>query len=150
MGIERWKIFFGSFIGNRTEMMRALQVVSPRHFDLVHVPVPHLPAEESDRILVRPVWVSMCGSDIPFFTGRKRFRSYPLAPGAPIHECAGEVVESSSALFRPGDRVLSIPDGDQGLAEFFVAQISRTISLKGEVEYLVLRRTDFQDYKLER
>ncbi len=114
-------------------MMKALQVVRPRSFDRVQVPVPHLPADVSDRILVRTAWVSLCGSDIPFFTGRKRFRSYPLAIGAPIHECVGEIVESSSALFRPGDRVLSIPEGDQGLAEYFIAQISKTVKLHPDI-----------------
>jgi threonine dehydrogenase-like Zn-dependent dehydrogenase len=74
----------------------------------------------------------MCGSDIPFFTGNKRYRSYPLMPGAPIHECIGEVVESTSDEFRPGSMVLSIPDGDLGLAEYFVAQASKTIPLKPE------------------
>jgi threonine dehydrogenase-like Zn-dependent dehydrogenase len=108
-------------------MMNALQVTRPRTFDRVQVPVPSL--EETDLILVRTAWVSMCGSDIPFFTGKKRLQSYPMAPGAPIHECVGEVVESSSELFRPGDRVLSIPDGDQGLAEFFLARSWRTVAL---------------------
>ena len=105
--------------------MKALQVVRPRSFDRVEVPVPGLPAEGNDRILVRTAWVSMCGSDIPFFTGNKRLRSYPLSPGAPIHECVGEVVESASERFQPGDRVLAIPDGDQGLAEFFLAHASK-------------------------
>jgi L-iditol 2-dehydrogenase len=114
-------------------MMKALQVVSPRQFAHVEVPVPILSAGIEDRVLVRPAWVSMCGSDIPFFTGRKRFRSYPLAVGAPVHECVGEIAESTSELFRPGDCVLSIPDGDQGLAEFFVAQASKTILLKSEI-----------------
>src|SRR5271157_5302161 len=102
-------------------LMQALQIKTPRCFDPIRVEVPRLP-DETDRVLVRTAWVSMCGSDIPFFTGKKRFRTYPLAPGAPIHECVGEIVASTSGLFRPGDRVLSIPDGDQGLAEFFLAQ----------------------------
>jgi L-iditol 2-dehydrogenase len=114
-------------------LMKALQVVNPRSFDRVEIPVPHLPPESTDRILVRTLWVSMCGSDIPFFTGKKRFQSYPLVQGAPVHECVGEVVKSASELFRPGDRVLSIPDGDQGLAEFFLAQASRTIKLKADM-----------------
>jgi len=75
----------------------------------------------------------MCGSDIPFFTGGKRLRTYPLAPGAPIHECTGEVVESTSGLFQPGDQVLAIPEGDQGLAEFFVAQESKAVRLPPEL-----------------
>jgi L-iditol 2-dehydrogenase len=115
-------------------IMNALQVVRPRSFERVRVPVPNLPAEVKDRILVRTARVSLCGSDIPFFTGKKRSRSYPLAVGAPIHECVGEIVESSSELFRPGDQVLAIPDGDQGLAEYFIAQISKTVKLHPEIK----------------
>ena len=115
-------------------MMNALQVVRPRSFERVRIPVPHPAPEEADGILVRTAWVSMCGSDIPFFTGNKRFQPYPLAPGAPIHECVGQVIESSSNRFRPGDRVLAIPNGDRGLAEFFVAQASKTILLNPKIE----------------
>jgi L-iditol 2-dehydrogenase len=107
-------------------LMKALQAVRPGVFEQVQVPVPSLPPEAPERVLVRTGWVSMCGSDIPFFSGNKRFLQYPLAPGAPIHECVGEVVESTTVLCQPGDRVLSIPDGNQGLAELFVAQASRT------------------------
>jgi L-iditol 2-dehydrogenase len=110
-------------------MMKALQVVQPRSFDRVEVPIPHLSTKVRDRILVRTQWVSLCGSDIPFFTGKKRFRSYPLAFGAPVHECVGEVAESTSELFNPGDKVLAIPEGDQGLAEYFVALSSKTVKL---------------------
>ena len=114
--------------------MKALQVTRPRLFELKEIPAPQFPADGEARVLVRTHWVSMCGSDVPFFTGNKRYRSYPLAPGAPIHECVGEVVESTSAGFRPGDAVLSIPDGDQGLAEFFVALASKTIPLNAEMD----------------
>ncbi len=113
--------------------MKALQAVRPRVFDRVEVPAPRPAPEGSGAILVRTAWVSMCGSDMPFFTGKKRSRSYPLAVGAPIHECVGEVVESSSAVFRPGDRVLSIPDENQGLAEYFVAQESKTVKLPPDI-----------------
>jgi L-iditol 2-dehydrogenase len=107
-------------------LMRALQVVRPRSFESIQIPIPKLP-EEKGYILVRAAWALTCGSDIPFFIGNKRFRNYPLAPGAPIHECSGEVVESSSERFRPGARVLSIPDGDLGLAEYYLAQASKTM-----------------------
>jgi len=110
-------------------LMKALQVIQPRSFASVQVPVPRLTFSSPDRILVRPSWVSMCGSDIPFFTGSKRFKPYPLAPGAPIHECAGQVIESTSDLFQPGDYVVAIPEGDQGLAEFLVAQAAKTVRL---------------------
>ena len=110
-------------------LMKALQVTRPRLFELMEIPVPQLPAEGEDRVLVRTAWASMCGSDIPFFTGNKRYRSYPLAAGAPMHECVGEVVASTSKKFRQGDTVLAIPEGDQGLAEFFLAQASKTVAL---------------------
>ena len=109
--------------------MKALQVIEPRTFRLVQVPVPELGTSGSNRILVQPEWVSLCGSDIPFFTGSKRFRSYPLAPGAPLHECVGRVVKSNSKLFKPSDRVVAIPESDQGMAEFFVAQASKAVKL---------------------
>jgi threonine dehydrogenase-like Zn-dependent dehydrogenase len=115
-------------------LMKALQIHRPRMFDLIEVPVPQLPSGENNSLLVRTEWVSMCGSDIPFFTGNKRFRPYPLAPGAPIHECVGEVAASASNLFHPGDMVLAIPDGDQGLAEFFIAQASKTAALTPDIE----------------
>jgi L-iditol 2-dehydrogenase len=115
-------------------LMKALQVVRPRSFEQIHVPIPQLPSQGNDRILVRTAWVSMCGSDIPFFNGNKRFHSYPLPPGAQIHECVGEVVESTSEVFKPGDRVLAIPDGDQGLAEFFLAQVSKAVVLIPDVD----------------
>jgi threonine dehydrogenase-like Zn-dependent dehydrogenase len=56
---------------------------------------------------------------------------YP--PGAPIHECAGQVVESSSDQYRPGDWVIGIPDGDQGLAESFVAQAAKAVRLPSDL-----------------
>ena len=116
-------------------LMKALQVVRPRRFEPVQVPVPTLP-EEKGYILVRAAWGLTCGSDIPFFIGNKRHRTYPLAPGAPIHECTGEVVESTSDRFKPGDRILAIPDGDLGLAEYFVARASKALVLDPAIKDL--------------
>jgi L-iditol 2-dehydrogenase len=112
--------------------MEALQLVRPRTFNRVQIPVPRLPRGES-CILVRTSWALICGSDIAFFKGNKRFRSYPLDPGAPVHECVGEVVESASQIFKPGDRVLAIPEGNQGLAGFFLAPVSKTASLDDDI-----------------
>jgi L-iditol 2-dehydrogenase len=110
-------------------LMKALQVVRPRSFATVQVPAPHLSSGSADTLLIQTRWVSMCGSDIPFFSGNKRFKTYPLPPGAPIHECAGQVIRSTSSLFQPGDQVIAIPEGDQGLAEFFVAQAAKAVQL---------------------
>ena len=113
--------------------MKALQLVSPRTYKTVEVPVPDLSDSNPDRLLIRTSWVSMCGSDIPFFTGSKRHKNYPLLPGAPVHECVGQVVESTSSQFEPGDRVIAIPDGNQALAEYFVAWTARSVLLPIEL-----------------
>jgi len=114
--------------------MKALQVVNPRQFAQVQTSIPDLRVAGPERILVQPEWVSMCGSDIPFFTGGKRHKSYPLPVAAPIHESVGQVVESTSSLFKPGDRVVSIPENDLGLSEFFVAQAAKAVKLPSDQE----------------
>jgi len=114
--------------------MKALQVTSPRIFAPIHVPTPELQTAGADRILIQPEWVSMCGSDIPFFTGSKRHKSYPLPVAAPIHECVGRVIESSSRLFQPGNRVVVIPESDQGLSEYFIAQAAKAAKLPDNLD----------------
>ncbi len=116
--------------------MNALKVDRPREFRKVQVPVPRIEADDKESVLIRTEWAALCGSDVPFFTGNKRFRTYPMLPGAPIHECVGEVVESGSDRFRPGDTVLSIPDDNLGLAEYFLARSSKTVVLPTDLEDL--------------
>lgn len=113
--------------------MKALQLVSPRVFRTVQIPVPSLGNGNPDRLLIRTSWVSMCGSDIPFFTGSKRHKNYPFAPGFPNHECVGQVVESTSSHFEVGNLVIAIPDGDQALAEYFVAGAAKSVQLSSEL-----------------
>lgn len=106
--------------------MRALQLDQPRSLVAVNAPVPN---PGRDQILVRTEWISICGSDIPFFNGTKYHTIYPLEPGAYVHECVGQVKESISDRFRPGDRVMSIPEGNRGMAEFFISNASKAVLL---------------------
>ncbi len=114
--------------------MKALQVIQPRTFATIKISIPHLKADAFDQILVRTAWISMCGSDIPFFSGGKRLVTYPLPWGMHVHECVGQVVESTSRRFKPDDWVVAIPEDDQGLAEFFVAQDSKAVLLPADLE----------------
>ena len=109
--------------------MKALQLHRPRSFHQIEVPQPDLGSAGPERLVVRPLTLSLCGSDIPFYTGSKRQRRFPLPAGAPIHECLGEVIASSSAQYAPGERVIAIPDSDQGLAEQFLAQAAKAVRL---------------------
>ncbi|MBN1136345.1 MAG: zinc-binding dehydrogenase [Anaerolineae bacterium] len=80
-----------------------------------------MPEIGDGQILVRLEKVVLCGSDIPKFTGMWRGLHYPLPPGMPIHECVGTVADSRSPRFEVGDRVVAIPAGDRGLAEYYAA-----------------------------
>jgi len=113
--------------------MKALQVIQPRSFSLVQVPNPVLDIDRRNFILVHTAWVSMCGSDIPFFCGRKPNLPYPLRSGFPIHECVGQVVQSTSETFQPGDWVLAIPEESRGLAEYFIARTDKAVLLSDEL-----------------
>jgi threonine dehydrogenase-like Zn-dependent dehydrogenase len=106
--------------------MRALQLVEPRQFQTVEIARPGI---GDDQILVRLEKVVLCGSDIPKFTGTWRGLHYPLPPGMPIHECVGVVVDSHSPRFQAGDRVVAIPRGDRGLAEYYVADAIKAVCI---------------------
>jgi L-iditol 2-dehydrogenase len=106
--------------------MKALQLLKPRHFQIVAVARPQ-PGD--GQILVRLEKVVLCGSDIPKFAGLWRGLHYPLSVGMPIHECVGTVVDSRSPRFRAGDRVVAVPRGDQGLAEYYVAEAAKAVHI---------------------
>jgi len=98
--------------------MRSLILDAPRHFSELDIPEPELPGK--GFIKVRHEASVICGTDIPYWRGDKSAQTFPLEPGRPIHESAGRVVESSSAMFEPGDHVVAMPMADQGLAEYYV------------------------------
>jgi L-iditol 2-dehydrogenase len=68
------------------------------------------------ELLVRNQVAAICGSDLHRCLGDSRFfleigdYDYPCPPGYPGHEGIGEVVESRSPRFAPGDLVLTLPD----------------------------------------
>jgi threonine dehydrogenase-like Zn-dependent dehydrogenase len=107
-------------------LVKALQLVKPRQFQVVEIDRPEI---GNDQILVRLERAVLCGSDIPKFTGLWRGLHYPLPAGMPIHECVGSVVESHSSRFDVGDVVVAVPRGDQGLAEYYAAEASRSVRI---------------------
>jgi len=131
--------------------MKALQLVKPRQFRAVEIARPEI---GSDQILVRLEKAVLCGSDIPKFTGMWRGLHYPLPPGMPIHECVGAVIESHSPRFQVGDRVVAIPSGDQGLAEYYVADAAKAIviseALCSSVACLLIQPLSTVVYALDR
>jgi L-iditol 2-dehydrogenase len=101
--------------------MWAMQLTSPQRFTRVEVPDPN-PGD--GQMLVRLSCASICASDIPKFRGitTPQLRN----PGYPIHECIGYVTISKADGFVSGDRVLTMPVNDCGLAQNVLADIRAT------------------------
>jgi threonine dehydrogenase-like Zn-dependent dehydrogenase len=99
--------------------MRSLQITRPRLIEIIDAPYPSLPGK--GWIIVRLIHALICGSDLPAFSGKYQVLNYPLQPGMFIHECTGEVAESTSNRFRPGDRVVAMPHECCGLSEYYPA-----------------------------
>jgi L-iditol 2-dehydrogenase len=114
--------------------MITASLVAPGRYEFREdVPRPVLAEGE---ILVRSRVATLCGSDFPFFTGHHR-TAYPAAPGYPVHETMGEVVESKAAGFAVGDLALAIPSAG-GFCQYFAAKGDRSAVLPQWRDDLVL------------
>jgi len=105
--------------------MKSAVITKPSNIEIMDTPKPQI---EEGQILVKSQTVSICGSDTPYFL-HERPLQYPLPEGFPGHECIGIVAETRSNLFKEGDKVLSIPNGDRGFAEYFSSHPSRTVKI---------------------
>lgn len=83
--------------------MRVLEVTGPEQFSLRERPVPQV---EAGEVLVRPLAVGICGSDVDVIRGTrpKDYINYPIVPG---HEWVAEVVRAGAGIshVRAGDYV---------------------------------------------
>jgi len=113
--------------------MKALQVTQPGSFQTVQVPNLDINLNGPNYLIVKTSYAMMCGSDIPFFCGRKPNLPYPLRPGFPAHECVGEVIQSTSRDFEPGDWVVAMPEDSLGLAEYFLAPVEKAVLLSDSI-----------------
>ena len=98
--------------------MRSLQITRPRLIENIDAPYPSISGK--GWIVVRLRNALICGSDLPAFNGKNQILNYPLPPGMYIHECTGQVVESTSNRFQPGDRVMAMPHDCCGLSEYYL------------------------------
>jgi threonine dehydrogenase-like Zn-dependent dehydrogenase len=105
--------------------VKAAKITKAFNVDIIEIEKPEI---SDGQMLVKNNTASICGSDLPYFLN-ERNPQYPLPPGFPGHECIGIVMESRSKEFKEGDKVLSIPNGDRGFAEYFTTSPSRTVML---------------------
>jgi threonine dehydrogenase-like Zn-dependent dehydrogenase len=97
--------------------MRAIQFVAPGRPEFVDVPIP---AAGPGCALVRPLLLSLCGSDV-----RSAYYApaddYPQPVGRGGHEVIArvETLDAATDGIAVGDLVLALVPGDTGMAEYF-------------------------------
>lgn len=106
--------------------MWAYRLSRPGCFERVDVPTPDGERLRPGEVLLRVLGGGVCGSDLPYFSGRV----CPLfddasshaagVPGFPLHEVAGVVVATSDPALSVGSRVVGWASGTDALAEYVV------------------------------
>ena len=113
--------------------MLAGHLVRPRQIELIDVPEPALPSsnEQPGQILFQPELTCLCGSDLPFFDGAFEGHQidYPQPPGMSLHEMVGTVVDTNGTRWQKGQRVLAVPEDQEGFFERFVLDENRAVAM---------------------
>jgi threonine dehydrogenase-like Zn-dependent dehydrogenase len=108
--------------------MKAARVVARRKIEFLDVPEPG-PLEQGE-VQINLESLSICGSDIYLeYDAELPEEDYPFIPGAPMHECAGVVVDSRDPDYKEGQRVIVIPRDVAGMQEQLVQTADRLIKL---------------------
>lgn len=108
--------------------MKAARVVARRKIEFLDVPDPG-PLEQGE-VQIKLESLSVCGSDIYLeYDAELPEDDYPFIPGAPMHECAGVVVDSRDPDYKEGQRVIVIPRDVAGMQEQLVQTADRLIKL---------------------
>lgn len=84
-----------------------VKLTSPRNLEIFFKEEEY----ESDQVVVRPTYMSICAADQRYYQGkRKKEILDKKLPLALIHECVGEVIYDSKKEFKPGEKVVMIPN----------------------------------------
>ncbi len=104
-----------------TDTMRAAVFKAPGEVVYERVPQPTL-SPDRPEVLVRTELATICGSDVHAIHHGVGMTPAAVSPGYPGHEGVGEVVDSTTERFRPGERVLTLPVPDlaAGFADYQV------------------------------
>ena len=99
--------------------MKAVQVVARGKPEFVEVPIPQLAQGEA---LIRPIRLSLCGSDVYYIHYMDDHR-YPATAGTTGHEMVGivEAMNGTHPEIKVGDLTLTIAPGHRAMAEYYAA-----------------------------
>ncbi len=108
--------------------MKAARVIARKTIEFLDVPEPS--ALEEGEVQIKLESLSICGSDIYLeYDAELPEEDYPFVPGAPMHECAGVVIDSRDPEYDLGQRVIVIPRDVAGMQEQVVQTADRLIKL---------------------
>jgi|TARA_B100000959_G_scaffold283830_1_gene353708 threonine dehydrogenase-like Zn-dependent dehydrogenase len=108
--------------------LKAARVIARRTIEFLDVPEPS--ALEEGEVQIKLESLSICGSDIYLeYDAELPEEDYPFVPGAPMHECAGVVIDSRDPEYDLGQRVIVIPRDVAGMQEQVVQTADRLIKL---------------------
>lgn len=66
---------------------------------------------DTDKVIVRPTYLSICAADQRYYTGKRDQQALKKKlPMALIHEATGVVVQDNKGEYKPGERVLLVPN----------------------------------------
>ncbi len=83
------------------------RLTQPRRFEIAFSEIDIF----SSDIIVRPTYLSICNADQRYFQGTRDPKALAeKLPMALIHEAVGEVVYSPDENFKPGDKVVMVPN----------------------------------------
>jgi L-iditol 2-dehydrogenase len=107
--------------------MKASRIVRPGAVEFVEVTAK---SPGSAEVTVRPLCLSLCGSDVNFFL-RMPDDAYPLPVGTSGHEMIGvvEAVGSSVTGIEAGSKVLALAPDQDAMAEQFTARAENVLTL---------------------
>ena len=114
--------------------MLAGDMYAPGKIRLIEQPEPTLNASPPDgvsgQIIFQPETTCLCGSDLPYFNG---WDEWPIETAHSLHEMIGTVTATNGKRWKVGERVLAVPVGQQGLAERFILNENRAITIATNV-----------------
>ncbi len=99
------------------------RLTAPRRFE---IEFSDIDINESE-VIVRPTHLSICNADQRYYQGKRSAEVLAKKlPMALIHEAIGTVVHSNSSEFKPGDRVVMIPNTPVEKDEFIAENYLRS------------------------
>jgi len=83
------------------------QLIAPRQIGITFDEV----STQTEKIIVRPTYLSICAADQRYYTGKRDPEALrKKLPMALIHEATGVVVRDARGEFKPGEKVLLVPN----------------------------------------